>query len=111
MKRTASPAAPAALAILGLLVAFALFRTAQGGASRIAAGGELKLIEQTIRDCIGWAKNKDFARLYEVIADDPDFLEVHPDPDHALCDGPNSLALESLPELLATIKRIEAAVA
>ena len=39
------------------------------------------------------------------------FFEVHPDPDHALCDGPNSLALESLPELLATLKRIEAAVA
>jgi 2-dehydro-3-deoxyphosphooctonate aldolase (KDO 8-P synthase) len=38
------------------------------------------------------------------------FLEVHPDPDRALCDGPNSLALESLPELLATLKRIDAAV-
>lgn len=38
------------------------------------------------------------------------FLEVHPDPDRALCDGPNSLALESLPELLATLKRIEAVV-
>jgi 2-dehydro-3-deoxyphosphooctonate aldolase (KDO 8-P synthase) len=38
------------------------------------------------------------------------FLEVHPDPDRALCDGPNSLALESLPALLATLKRIEAAV-
>lgn len=38
------------------------------------------------------------------------FLEVHPDPDRALCDGPNSLALESLPALLATLKRIEAAI-
>lgn len=38
------------------------------------------------------------------------FLEVHPDPDRALCDGPNSLALESLPALLATLKRIEAVV-
>ncbi len=38
------------------------------------------------------------------------FLEVHPDPDRALCDGPNSLALDSLPALLATLKGIEAVV-
>ncbi len=28
------------------------------------------------------------------------FTEVHPDPDQALCDGPNSLRLDSVPELL-----------
>lgn len=28
------------------------------------------------------------------------FLECHPDPDKALCDGPNSLALSDLPQLL-----------
>jgi 2-dehydro-3-deoxyphosphooctonate aldolase (KDO 8-P synthase) len=38
------------------------------------------------------------------------FFEVHPDPDRALCDGPNSLALDSLPELLKTLKRIDAVV-
>jgi len=38
------------------------------------------------------------------------FFEVHPDPDQALCDGPNSLALDSLPDLLVTLKRIDAAV-
>jgi 2-dehydro-3-deoxyphosphooctonate aldolase (KDO 8-P synthase) len=38
------------------------------------------------------------------------FFEVHPDPDRALCDGPNSLALAELPELLATLKRIGQAV-
>jgi len=38
------------------------------------------------------------------------FFEVHPDPDHALCDGPNSLALDSLPELLATLMKIDAVV-
>jgi 2-dehydro-3-deoxyphosphooctonate aldolase (KDO 8-P synthase) len=38
------------------------------------------------------------------------FFEVHPDPDCALCDGPNSLRLDSLPTLLATLKRIDAAV-
>jgi 2-dehydro-3-deoxyphosphooctonate aldolase (KDO 8-P synthase) len=35
------------------------------------------------------------------------FFEVHPDPDRALSDGPNSLALESLPGLLTTLKKID----
>ena len=39
----------------------------------------IQAIEQSIRDCIGWAKTKDFRLLYSVIPDDPDFLEVHPD--------------------------------
>jgi 2-dehydro-3-deoxyphosphooctonate aldolase (KDO 8-P synthase) len=38
------------------------------------------------------------------------FFEVHPDPDLALCDGPNSLSLDSLPALLSTLKRIDAVV-
>ena len=38
------------------------------------------------------------------------FLEVHPDPDAALCDGPNSVALAALPELLALVKEIDVAV-
>jgi len=35
------------------------------------------------------------------------FLEVHPDPEKALCDGPNSLYLDALPELLSTVKSID----
>lgn len=35
------------------------------------------------------------------------FLEVHPDPDRALCDGPSSLALEALPRLLQRLKRLD----
>ena len=35
------------------------------------------------------------------------FLEVHPDPDRALCDGPNSLRLGMLPGLLKTLKEID----
>ena len=38
------------------------------------------------------------------------FFEVHPDPDCALCDGPNSLRLDSLPALLSTLKEIDAVV-
>jgi len=40
---------------------------------------EMRAIEKSIRDCIGWAKAKDFKLLYGVIANDADFLEVHPD--------------------------------
>lgn len=35
------------------------------------------------------------------------FLEVHPDPEKALCDGPNSLYLDALPELLNVVKSID----
>lgn len=35
------------------------------------------------------------------------FMEVHEDPDRALCDGPNSINLDFLPELLMQIKKID----
>lgn len=38
------------------------------------------------------------------------FLEVHEDPDKALCDGPNSLPLAQAPALLAKLQRIYNAV-
>lgn len=38
------------------------------------------------------------------------FLEVHEDPRCALCDGPNSLALKDLEELLVTVKEIDSIV-
>lgn len=34
------------------------------------------------------------------------FMEAHMDPDKALCDGPNSLKIETLPQLLAQLKSI-----
>ncbi len=37
------------------------------------------------------------------------FLEVHPDPDRALCDGPNSLSLTVLEKLLTKLLAIHAA--
>jgi 2-dehydro-3-deoxyphosphooctonate aldolase (KDO 8-P synthase) len=39
------------------------------------------------------------------------FLEVHEDPDRALCDGPNSVPLDALPDLLAQVARVREAVA
>lgn len=39
------------------------------------------------------------------------FLEVHEDPDKALCDGPNSISLDDLPGLLSQLIAIKAALA
>ena len=36
------------------------------------------------------------------------FLEVHEDPDHAPCDGPNMLRLDTLPQLLHEVQAIHA---
>jgi 2-dehydro-3-deoxyphosphooctonate aldolase (KDO 8-P synthase) len=36
------------------------------------------------------------------------FIETHPDPDKALSDGPNMIALKDLPELLKLLMEIDA---
>lgn len=38
------------------------------------------------------------------------FMETHPDPQHALSDGPNSWRLDQMAELLETLQAIDAAV-
>lgn len=38
------------------------------------------------------------------------FIETHPDPDEALCDGPNMLKLNDLESLLLTLQQIDLAV-
>ncbi|CAG35494.1 3-deoxy-8-phosphooctulonate synthase [Desulfotalea psychrophila] len=38
------------------------------------------------------------------------FMEIHPDPDKALCDGPNSIALDQVEELLTKLVKVRAAV-
>ncbi len=38
------------------------------------------------------------------------FMEVHEDPDKALCDGPNSIPLSELPGLLKTLKMLDSVV-
>ncbi len=38
------------------------------------------------------------------------FMETHPDPDQALCDGPNSWPLDQMEALLETLKTIDQAV-
>ena len=38
------------------------------------------------------------------------FLEVHPDPDRAPCDGPNMIPFAELPALLQAVKAVHEVV-
>jgi 2-dehydro-3-deoxyphosphooctonate aldolase (KDO 8-P synthase) len=38
------------------------------------------------------------------------FMEVHENPDQALCDGPNSISLNDLPGLLKTLKSLDSII-
>jgi 2-dehydro-3-deoxyphosphooctonate aldolase (KDO 8-P synthase) len=50
------------------------------------------------------------ARAAVAAGADAVFMEVHPDPEKALCDGPNSLPLHDLKPLLVQLKAIRAIV-
>lgn len=67
-----------------------------GGAGK-ASGGDRRMVP-----CL--------ARAAIAAGIDGLFVEVHPNPDCALCDGPNSLALDTLPELLAMLQKIDVVV-
>jgi 2-dehydro-3-deoxyphosphooctonate aldolase (KDO 8-P synthase) len=67
-----------------------------GGAGR-ASGGDRRMVPG-------------LARAAVAAGIDGLFFEVHPEPERALCDGPNSLRLDSLPALLSSLKRIDAVV-
>ncbi len=45
---------------------------------------EKEIIKQTIHNTIAWAKEKDTALLYSIIANDENYLEVHPRDDKAV---------------------------
>lgn len=47
------------------------------------------------------------ARAAVAVGVDGIFMETHFDPEQALCDGENSVALQELPAMLETLKRIE----
>jgi 2-dehydro-3-deoxyphosphooctonate aldolase (KDO 8-P synthase) len=49
------------------------------------------------------------ARAALAVGIDGVFMEVHHDPDQALCDGPNSLALNTIKDLLEGLKEIDTA--
>ena len=46
------------------------------------------------------------ARAAMAVGVDGIFLETHPNPDKALCDGPTSIALKDIPLLMNSLKRI-----
>lgn len=50
---------------------------------------------------------KYLSRAAAAVGIDALFIETHPDPDHALSDGPNMVKLEDLEELLKTVKDID----
>jgi 2-dehydro-3-deoxyphosphooctonate aldolase (KDO 8-P synthase) len=52
----------------------------------------------------------DLSRAAVAVGVDALFLEVHEDPDRALCDGPNSLALDDLKSMLLEVMAIDAIV-
>ena len=47
------------------------------------------------------------AKAAAAVGIDGIFLETHDDPDNALCDGPNMIRLDSLPELIETLLYID----
>lgn len=65
----------------------------QGGSS----GGQREFVEHLARAAVAT----------EI---DGVFMEVHEDPEQALCDGPNSIRLDDLPGLLKKLKAIDAIV-
>jgi len=86
------------LAELGYPVVFDATHSTQlpGGLGR-SSGGESRFVPV-------------LARAAVATGCDGLFLEVHEDPKSALCDGPNSLALKGLEELLVTVKEIDSIV-
>ena len=64
------------------------------GAQAVASGGERRFIPF-------------MARAAVAVGLDGVYMEVHPDPDRALCDGPNSLPLKSLRPLLVQLKQMD----
>ena len=62
-----------------------------------ASGADLRYIPQ-------------LARAVVAAGADAVFMEVHPDPDNAKCDGPNSLPLDEFGSLLVQLSKIKKAV-
>ncbi|MDY7033542.1 MAG: 3-deoxy-8-phosphooctulonate synthase [Thermodesulfobacteriota bacterium] len=64
------------------------------GGKGTASGGQREFVPQLSRAAIAFGI-------------DAIFMEVHENPDQALCDGPNSISLDSLPDLLKQIRKID----
>jgi hypothetical protein len=71
---------PPARLLFGALI-IAVLCSCQAGRKEdpVNDSAEIAAIEKAIHGTIGWAKEKDFALLYGIIANDADYLEVDPD--------------------------------
>jgi len=67
------------------------------GGKGTSSGGERQFVEGLCRAAVAFGC-------------DGLFLEVHPDPESALCDGPNMINLKELEKLLKQVKAIEGAL-
>jgi 2-dehydro-3-deoxyphosphooctonate aldolase (KDO 8-P synthase) len=67
------------------------------GGKGTASGGQRKFVEGLSRAAVAFGC-------------DGLFLETHPEPDKAFCDGPNMIDLKTLEKLLKQIKKIEQAL-
>ena len=63
---------------LNFIICVFIFMTCQPSPDNFNREQEKQLIEKAIRNSIGWAKDKDLDVLYHTIANDSNYLEVHP---------------------------------
>jgi ketosteroid isomerase-like protein len=63
-----------------ICILFILFISCNQNKDRktLTPDSEKAIIEETIKSSIGWAAEKDTSLLYSIIANDENFLEVHP---------------------------------
>ncbi len=64
------------------------------GSEGISSGGQREFAEP-------------LARAAVAVGVDGLFMEVHPEPERALCDGPNMMRLDELEKILSTVKAID----
>lgn len=64
--------------ILIVIIFFTLIISCQNQNNTFNIETEKQLVEKTIRNSIGWAKNKDINLLYSVINNDENYVEVDP---------------------------------
>ncbi|MFC2134571.1 nuclear transport factor 2 family protein [Bacteroidota bacterium] len=63
------------------IIASLFFTTCQNTEKEVIdKDAEISLITEAIHNTIGWAKTKDIDLLYNIIANDSNFVEIHPSP-------------------------------
>ncbi len=67
------------------------------GGKGTSSGGQREFVEH-------------LARAAVAVGVDAVFMEIHEDPEKALCDGPNSIAIKDLPDMLKKLKDISSLV-